>query len=237
MSIRAMNRVWANSVNKGSVLLLLLAVADYAQDDGTGCFAGVETLAAKTRMSARNVQYLIEKAEKSGELSVDRRASKYGTNEYTLHIGHANFAPPTSGGDTKPTSGLDTKPTSSNTLVDTSVKNTRAISENGTYFPELEPEARTVADAFVEEIKALGFKGANGFGEPSKRHLKEIAAGARDWVMEHGETPGLLQETVRHMRSERLVVASPRSCIKVARQRSQWAQEDDVTLKVQDWLE
>ena len=112
MSIRAMNRVWANSVNKGSVLLLLLAVADYAQDDGTGCFAGVETLAEKTRMSARNVQYLIEKAEKSGELSVDRRASKYGTNEYTLHIGHAKFAPPTSGGDTKPTSGLDTKPTS-----------------------------------------------------------------------------------------------------------------------------
>lgn len=106
-----------------------------------------------------------------------------------------------------------------------------------THFPSLEPQARTIADAFVEEIKALGFKGANGFGEPSKRHLKEIAAGARDWVMEHGETPELLRETVRHMRSERLVVASPRSCIKVARQRSQWAQEDEVTLKVQDWLE
>lgn len=89
-------------------------------------------------------------------------------------------------------------------------------------FPGLEPRARGIAESFVAAIQELGFVGIDGSGTPSKKHLKEIEAGARDFVMQVGEKPALLKRVVREMREKDLVIATPRSCIKMARQKSQW---------------
>ena len=56
MSLRVMNWVWEHSTAKGSELLLLLDIADAADDQGRNAFPSISTLAAKTRMSRRTVQ-------------------------------------------------------------------------------------------------------------------------------------------------------------------------------------
>ena len=67
MSIKIMSKVWEHSAMKGSALLLLLAIADFADDDGAA-FPGTETLAAKIRMSERQVIRLRQILYESGEL-------------------------------------------------------------------------------------------------------------------------------------------------------------------------
>ncbi len=71
MSIQCMNRVWKYSKQKGSGLLLLLAIADVARDNGVA-WPGIRGLARKTRVSKRTVIRLIQKAEQAGELQVRR---------------------------------------------------------------------------------------------------------------------------------------------------------------------
>lgn len=82
MSIKCLNTVWEYSIQKGSALLLLLSIADYAKDNGYA-FPGVKVLARKTRMSERQVLRLVEQVEKSGELSVNRE-KRY--NRYIVNV-------------------------------------------------------------------------------------------------------------------------------------------------------
>jgi len=71
MSIKVMTHVWDNSKAKGSELLLLLAIADHAADDGY-CWPTIETLAHKIRMTKRSVMRLVQALEKRGDLHVVR---------------------------------------------------------------------------------------------------------------------------------------------------------------------
>lgn len=68
MSIKVMTAVWEHSQHKGTELLLLLALADFAHDDGGGIYPKVDTMAKKIRMSERNTRYVLRKLEDSGEL-------------------------------------------------------------------------------------------------------------------------------------------------------------------------
>lgn len=93
MSIDVMSAVWRQSQQKGSGLLLLLSLADYANERGVA-FPSVETLAAKTRMTARNVQILLRKLEADGEIVIDAAAGPGGANRYRLTVvGGENFSP------------------------------------------------------------------------------------------------------------------------------------------------
>jgi len=87
MSIRCIDRVFKHSKARGSALLLLLAIADYANDAGTGAFPSVATLAKKTRMDRRHVQRARHKLQDMGELWVGYGASGYKTNTYTILVG------------------------------------------------------------------------------------------------------------------------------------------------------
>jgi hypothetical protein len=91
MSIKAMTTVWEKSNAKGSVLLLLLAIADYAHDDGTNAYPSVDTLSNKIRMTESNTHVLIRKAQELGELKVERNASRFNTNLYSLLCMGTNF--------------------------------------------------------------------------------------------------------------------------------------------------
>ena len=112
MSIRVMSRVWEESKHEGSALLTLLAIADFADDDGKA-FPSKKTLAKKTRMSARSVQRLVQTLIASGELFVDPNAGRNGTNLYIVGAGGDKLSPPqvetpvTQGGDS-PGSGGET---------------------------------------------------------------------------------------------------------------------------------
>lgn len=83
MSIKVMNWVWEHSTAKGSELLLLLAIADTADDGGRNAFPSISTLAGKTRMSRRTVQRLVVKLETDGHLVLRREGGRR-SNSYEI---------------------------------------------------------------------------------------------------------------------------------------------------------
>jgi DNA-binding MarR family transcriptional regulator len=85
MSIDRMSAVWKHSKARGSHLLLLLAIADHAADDGYA-WPGMTSLAKKVRMSRRHVIRMIEAIEKTGELHVERN-NDHEVNKYIVKIG------------------------------------------------------------------------------------------------------------------------------------------------------
>ena len=85
MSIRVMTRVWQHSRFKGSALLLLLAISDFADDVGKA-WPSVETLAGKIRMSERQTRSLLRLLEGGGELSTSPTTGPHGVNLYFVHV-------------------------------------------------------------------------------------------------------------------------------------------------------
>lgn len=83
MSVRAQNWVWEHSPAAGTELLMLLALADAADDYGRNAFPSVATLARKTRMTRRSVQRLLARLVEAGHIEV-RKAGGRRSNTYTL---------------------------------------------------------------------------------------------------------------------------------------------------------
>jgi hypothetical protein len=69
MSVRMMSWVWEHStVQGGSALLVLLAMADWADDYGANIFPSINRIATKSRLSERQVQRQIAQLEKDGHI-------------------------------------------------------------------------------------------------------------------------------------------------------------------------
>ncbi|HEY5990576.1 MAG TPA: helix-turn-helix domain-containing protein, partial [Streptosporangiaceae bacterium] len=81
-----MGQVWEKSQQKGSALLLLLAIADFADDRGVA-WPSVGTLAKKIRMGERYVQRLLADLVKTGELRIEEQAAKKFKNRYIVLVG------------------------------------------------------------------------------------------------------------------------------------------------------
>lgn len=97
MAIAIMTRAWRESPQKGPTLLLLLALADMANEETGECWPSVKLLALRCRQKVRNTQYCLRKLEKSGEIKALRRAALRKTTMYTVMYMGAKFAP--GGGD------------------------------------------------------------------------------------------------------------------------------------------
>lgn len=83
MSIAVMTRVWESSALGGTELLLLLAIADHANDQGTA-WPSIGALARKIRMSERSTHYLLARIAKTGELSIERNKGPRGCNLFRV---------------------------------------------------------------------------------------------------------------------------------------------------------
>lgn len=68
MSVKVMSAVFDRYPNGGGEMLLALALADHASDDGTRVFPSVKSLSEKTRQSERTVQYQLRQMEEMGWL-------------------------------------------------------------------------------------------------------------------------------------------------------------------------
>jgi hypothetical protein len=79
-----MAKVWADSQHGGTELLMLLALADFSDDDGF-CYPSVAKLAAKCRTTPRHANRLIAGLVTSGELEVR------GGNGPAVQGGHLNL--------------------------------------------------------------------------------------------------------------------------------------------------
>lgn len=96
-----MQTVWEHSLATGNDLLVMLAIADNANDAGV-CWPAVETIAKKARCSVRTTQRIIKHlVEVMGELSIDKKAGPHQCNRYrvTLPTTLPNPAKNAGGGD------------------------------------------------------------------------------------------------------------------------------------------
>jgi len=118
MSIKVMSWVWENSQAGGTDLLVLLAIADHASDDGGNAWPSMDLLARKTRVSERTVRRSLRELESLGELATEpgtgRTSSHYqvlmsqGGQDDRPHPGQGDppgrtDCPPTPDGDVRQT--------------------------------------------------------------------------------------------------------------------------------------
>lgn len=82
-----MAKVWEQSAHAGSELLMLLAIADFADDDGRA-FPSITTLAQKCRTTSRYAIKLLDALVASGELAIVKHGGVMGrggkTNLYRI---------------------------------------------------------------------------------------------------------------------------------------------------------
>jgi len=78
-----MNRVWENSSASGGELLVLLAIADHANDRGSA-WPGIDSLARKSRLTTRHVTRCLNNLAAAGELQIHNNRGCKGTNLYQV---------------------------------------------------------------------------------------------------------------------------------------------------------
>jgi len=139
MSIRIMAKVWDVSKHSGTELLGMLAIANFANDDGCA-FPSVAALAKKCRVQPRRMNYILTNLQRSGELQLKVGGGPRGTNNYTITLetqglhssagvhpsaGLHPSAPPPCTGVREPLHWSAPKP--SLTIIEPSFSNTRSL--------------------------------------------------------------------------------------------------------------
>lgn len=90
MSIAIMQEVWSRAPVDQGTLLVLLALADSADEGTRTCYPGIDsTLAPKTRLSARQVKRCLADLQEAGIIEVKRNASPVRTNLYRIEPAEA----------------------------------------------------------------------------------------------------------------------------------------------------
>lgn len=84
MSIEVMREVWKYAQVDQGTLLVLLALADSADEDTRTCYPGVKSLSKKSRLSERQVQYCLQKLRDEKVITIRRNASPVKTNLYWI---------------------------------------------------------------------------------------------------------------------------------------------------------
>lgn len=84
MSIRLMTDVWDHGPDGQGELLVLLALADFANDAGMS-WPTVSTLAKRARMSERNARRVLRKLEELGYVSTEPQRGRNYQNLYVVN--------------------------------------------------------------------------------------------------------------------------------------------------------
>lgn len=82
-----MSHVWEHSQAKDGELLVLLALADFATEEGMA-WPKMDTLARKARLTERGVQKALARLEKMGEITVERTRGRGHVNRYKVNTVH-----------------------------------------------------------------------------------------------------------------------------------------------------
>ncbi|MET7426623.1 helix-turn-helix domain-containing protein [Dactylosporangium sp. NPDC005555] len=81
-----MSWVWDHSPVSGNERLVLLAIADNTDDNGTNAWPSLHTLARKTRIDVRTVRRVLRRLEVGGHLLVGIASGPGGANRYTVRM-------------------------------------------------------------------------------------------------------------------------------------------------------
>jgi hypothetical protein len=92
LSLRAILAVLELSEARLANRLVLIALADYAHDDGTNAFPSVPTIARKARVDERTVQRALRELEEAGDLEPTGK-TRSGVTIWRLKPGGGNLSP------------------------------------------------------------------------------------------------------------------------------------------------
>ena len=85
MSIKVMTQTWKVSQQQGGALLILLAIADFADDEGMA-YPSISTLAKKARLSRRHTQRILRRLVRVKELIIHPGKGQHGSNLYQVTL-------------------------------------------------------------------------------------------------------------------------------------------------------
>src|SRR6056297_1102181 len=83
MSIKIMSRVWDSGPSDKAEILVLLAIADYCNDEGE-YWPAISSIARKSRMTERGVQKICARLCEIGWLEIELRKGRHGCNLYRI---------------------------------------------------------------------------------------------------------------------------------------------------------
>lgn len=174
MSVRVMTQVWDADISTAEKMVLLI-IADHANDDGTNAWPSVATIARKASMSERSVQRHIKSLESAGLLRVeqqaggnakmrnDRRPNRYDLIISALHevttrtVESDGVTDETSRGDKQSATGCQMEhdgvtPVSPNPSIEPSIEPSRNSLHHPQMLdvPSIEPSTEKDADGFDE---------------------------------------------------------------------------------------
>lgn len=96
MSIRVMNSVWHSAPYSEGTLLVLLALADWANDEGL-CWPKTETIGIKARLTRSGVKYCMKKLIDDGAIKIESKSAGPGkprmvrlSGQYLTPMGSVN---------------------------------------------------------------------------------------------------------------------------------------------------
>ena len=89
-----MSQVWERPDLDPYERLILLALADHADDEGV-CYPSISRLVDRTGMAERGVQKVLKRLTEKGHLAVETNAGRKGTNRYSISLTPAPGAPRT----------------------------------------------------------------------------------------------------------------------------------------------
>lgn len=87
MSVKMISMVFEGFPQGGSKMLVMLAMADFARDDGTHIWPSVPSLAAKVRLQDRQVRIVLRQLVRDGFLKVEKQGkggTQLGTTHYSI---------------------------------------------------------------------------------------------------------------------------------------------------------
>jgi hypothetical protein len=86
VSVEVTNRVWSYSTRKGSDLVLMLTLANRADEDGI-CWPGLQYLADKARVVARQARRMLRQLEAAKEIFTLTGRGRGRTTYYFVTVG------------------------------------------------------------------------------------------------------------------------------------------------------
>ncbi|WP_417273488.1 helix-turn-helix domain-containing protein [Celeribacter halophilus] len=84
MSIKIMSKLWENGPQRKTQLLVLLALSDFANDEGH-CWPSMATIAKKARLTERGARKVVRQLEADGWLEVHIGSGRHRCNVYIIH--------------------------------------------------------------------------------------------------------------------------------------------------------
>jgi hypothetical protein len=83
MSVRVTGAIWSAAGYEGGSLLVLLALADWANDDGV-CWPKIAAIAQKARLTERQTKNILKRLEGDGVIGIERGNGRGVANRYCI---------------------------------------------------------------------------------------------------------------------------------------------------------